>query len=136
MYETSVKFLNGVSFEVTARGHKLVCDQPDANGGDDTGMTPPELLLASVGTCAGFYAIQYLKFRNLPTEGLTVRVSAEKALQPARLGTIRVDVESPAAEDPRHREGLLRAVEKCLIHNTLKHEPTIEILVQPLPAAV
>ncbi len=136
MYETSVKFRNGVSFEVEARGHRLICDQPAANAGDDEGMTPPELMLASVGTCAGFYAVQYLKARSLSAEGLTVRVSAEKATQPARLGVIRIEVASPAAEEPRHKEGLIRAVEKCLIHATLKHEPTIEIEVQPLPAAV
>jgi organic hydroperoxide reductase OsmC/OhrA len=28
-------------------------DQPVENGGHDEGMTPPELLLASLGSCAG-----------------------------------------------------------------------------------
>jgi putative redox protein len=97
MYETTVKFRSGVSFDVESRGHKLVSDQPREIGGADDGMTPPELFLASIGTCAGYYAIQYLKARNLPQEGLNVRVWAEKAMQPARIGTIRIDVEAPGA---------------------------------------
>jgi uncharacterized OsmC-like protein len=135
-YETSVRFRGGVSFEVDARGHKLLCDQPDDAGGADAGMTPPELMLASVGTCAGYYAVQYLKIRNLPLDGLNVKVTAEKAMQPARIGTIRIDVEAPGAEDPKHREGLVRAVEKCLIHNTLKHSAEIAVSVLPISAVV
>lgn len=131
MYETKVKFLNGVAFEADSRGHKLICDQPAENGGEDAGMTPPELLLASLGTCAGFYAVQYLKFRNLASEGLSIKVAAEKALQPARIGSIRIEVESPFAEDPKHAQGLQRAVEKCLIHATLLHAPSIEVSIQP-----
>ena len=134
MYETSVRYLDGVRFQVDARGHKLVCDQPTENGGADSGMAPPELMLASLGTCAGFYALQYLKFRNLPVEGLSVRVWAEKAVQPARLASFRVEVEAPGAEDPKHHLGLVRAVEKCLIHHTLLNQPKIEIEVQPVPA--
>jgi len=136
MYETSVRYVDGVSFQVEARGHSLICDQPPENGGSDTGMTPPELMLASLGTCAGYYALQYLKVRNLPLEGLSVRVSAEKGTQPARLASFRIDVEAPGAEDPKHHQGLVRAVEKCLIHHTLLNPPAIEIVVQPVPAAV
>jgi putative redox protein len=136
MYETTVKFRSGVSFDVESRGHKLVSDQPREIGGADDGMTPPELFLASIGTCAGYYAIQYLKARNLPQEGLNVRVWAEKAMQPARIGTIRIDVEAPGAEDEKNHAGLVRAVEKCLIHNTLLHTPEIAITVQPIPATV
>jgi putative redox protein len=136
MYETNVKVRSGVSFEVESRGHTLVCDQPQPLGGDDAGMTPPELFLASIGTCAGFYAIQYLKARNLPQEGLNIRVWAEKAMQPARIGSIRIDVEAPGAEDEKHHAGLVRAVEKCLIHNTLLHTPEIAITVQPVAARV
>ena len=126
----------GVQFEAEARGHKLICDQPRENGGDDTGMTPPELMLASLGTCCAYYALQYLKSRSLPTAALSVKVSAEKAQQPARLGSFRIDVELPPLEE-RHREGIKRAIEKCLIHNTLLHPPTVEVaLHMPEPAAL
>jgi putative redox protein len=123
--EITVRHLGDARFEAATRGHRVVCDQPPANGGGDTGMTPPELLLASLGTCAGFYAAQYLKTRSLKTDALRVVVSAEKAAQPARLGSFRIAVFAPGL-DPRHEAGLLRAVNACLIHNTLAHPPAIE----------
>ena len=123
--EIKVRHLGDVKFEAIARGHRVVCDQPPANGGADAGMTPPEFLLASLGTCAGFYAAQYLKTRSLKTDGLEVTVSAEKAAQPARLGSFRIDVFAPGL-DAQHEAGILRAVKACLIHNTLIHPPVIE----------
>jgi putative redox protein len=125
--ETEVRYLGGVRFEAEARGHKVMCDQPAENGGEDTGMTPPEFLLASLGTCAGYYAVQYLKARQLSTDGLTVKVEAGKAAQPARMENFRILIEVPGLEEPRHRDGVIRAAKNCLIHNTMLHAPSIEI---------
>jgi uncharacterized OsmC-like protein len=122
----SIRYLNGVKFEAEARGHRVLCDQPADNGGADEGMTPPEFLLASLGTCAGFYAAQYLRTRQLPADGLAVQVTAEKDMRPARLGRFSIEVDVPELEE-RHREGIMRAVKSCLIHNTLVQAPQIEI---------
>ena len=124
-----VQYLGDGRFSAEARGHRVVCDQAYENSGTDAGMTPPELLLTSLGTCAGYYAEQYLRARSLPTRGLTIRVSAEKAAQPARLGSFRVTVSAPDVED-RHQDGLMRAVRSCLIHHTLQHQPQIDVQVE------
>jgi len=125
--EVTVKHLDQVRFSVEARGHEIICDQPESNGGADTGMTPPEFLLASLGTCAAFYAVQYLKTRGLESGGVEVSVTAEKLKAPARLGNFKIRVESPAEMTEEHREGLMRSVHACLIHNTLLAPPSIEI---------
>jgi uncharacterized OsmC-like protein len=132
--EARIQHLGGVKFEAVARGHRVICDQPPDNGGSDSGMTPPEFLLVSLGTCAGFYAAQYLKTRSLSAEGLEIKVTAEKAMQPARLGRFRIEVIVPNL-DPAHETGILRAVKACLVHNTLVHTPEIETVVS-VPVAV
>jgi putative redox protein len=63
--EVTVEHLGALQFEIQARQHTIVSDQPPENGGHDEGMTPPELLLASLGSCAGFYAAQYLRKHQL-----------------------------------------------------------------------
>ena len=132
--EVTAHYLGGSKFEVAARGHRVMCDQPLDNGGTDAGMSPPELLLASLGTCAGYYAAQYLNTRGLPAEDLKVRVSAEKAAQPARLDSFEIEVIS-AGLDERHQAGILRAVKACLIHNTLLGAPGIKVSVADAIAA-
>jgi uncharacterized OsmC-like protein len=125
-----------VQFSIQARSHTIVCDQPADNGGQDTGMTPPEFLLASLGSCAAFYAVQYLKTRNIAQSGVEVSVTAEKLKQPARLGNFRIHVVCPVALTEEQTEGLMRSVHHCLVHNTLLTPPEIKIeLTTPEPAA-
>jgi len=136
MLEVLVDHLGEVQFEAKARGHKVFCDQPLENGGFDEGMTPPELLLASLGACAGYYAVQYLKARHLPMGGLRIRTTADKAEAPPRVDNIRIEVEYPETLNERYRAGVLAAVHKCMIHNTLLNPPRISVDVRvPLPAA-
>jgi putative redox protein len=134
--EVKVTHLDHVKFSIQARSNTILCDQPLENGGADCGMTPPELLLASLGACAAFYAVEYLNTRKLAETGVVVTVSAEKIRPPARLNNFQVRVECPVALTPAHREGMMRAVHHCLIHNTLLSPTTIEIdLATPVAAA-
>lgn len=125
--EVRIEHLGGVQFEIKARQHSIVADQPVENSGFDEGMTPPELLLASLGSCAGFYAAQYLRKHKLFTEGTVVRVTADKAKDPARLDNFRIEVEVPLELTEQQREGVCESVHHCLIHNTLLHAPKISL---------
>jgi|SRR5580704_809402 putative redox protein len=130
--EVFVEHLGDMQFEIKSRQHAIVSDQPSENGGHDEGMTPPELLLASLGSCAGFYAAQYLRKHGLATAGTRVRVTAEKMPNPPRVDHFQIEVEVPVAFDERHKAGIEAAVHHCLIHNTLLHPPSIELEIHSL----
>lgn len=123
----TVKQLAGVKFSIETRHHSIVCDQPLENGGADQGMTPPELMLASLGSCAAFYAVQYLKTRGLADGGVEVSVTAEKLRGPARLGNFQIDVTSPVPLNGDQEQAMMNSVRHCLIHNTLLTPPEIEL---------
>jgi len=125
--QVHIKQLENVKFAIQARQHTVLCDQPAENAGTDAGMTPPELMLASLGSCAAFYAVEYLKTRNLATEGVEVSVNAEKLRNPARLGHFDIDVQCPVALTAEQQQGMIRSVHSCLIHNTLMSVPDITI---------
>jgi putative redox protein len=134
--EIHVEHLGGFQFEIKARQHTIVCDQPAENGGFDEGMTPPELLLASLGSCAGFYAAQYLRKHKLAEEGTIVHVTADKAKGPARLDNFRIALEFPCELSPLDLQGVEESVHHCLIHNTLLHPPSISIEVKTVEPAI
>jgi len=133
--EVITEYLCGSKFEVSARSHRVICDQPRENGGEDSGMSPPEFLLASLGTCAAYYGTQYLITRGFDPKPFRVRIIAEKALRPARLSSFRIEIDAPEL-DEHHREGLMRAVQACLIHNTLLAQPAIDIVLNTPVLAV
>jgi len=125
--EVRITHLDQVKFAIHARSHTILCDQPTDNGGEDSGMTPPELLLASLGSCAAFYAVQYLKTRSLDDRGVEVTVTAEKLKQPSRIGNFRIEVVCPVSLSEDQKEGLMRSVHHCLVHNTLLTPPEVRI---------
>lgn len=134
--EVFIEHLGDVQFEIKARTHTIACDQPAENGGYDEGMTPPELFLASLGSCAGFYAAQYLRKQGLATEGTRIKVTAEKTKNPPRLDDFRIEVELPVELSEQDRAGVEEAIHHCLIHNTLLHPPRIFVEIhQPVAAA-
>jgi len=134
--EILVEHLGSVQFEIKTRGHSVIADQPTEQGGYDEGMTPPELLLASLGSCAGFYAAQYLRKHKLAAEGTCVRVSCEKTkgLVP-RMDNFKIEVETPVELSTEHCKGMYEAVENCLVKNTLLHPPKISLHVECLAGA-
>jgi putative redox protein len=136
--EITVEHLGSMQFEIKTRGHSIVSDQPVEYGGFDEGMTPPELLLASLGSCAGYYAAQYLRKHKLATEGTRVRVTCDKVKDPvARMTDFVIYVDAPAELNQEHLKGVHEAVEHCLVHNTLLHTPTLTLKVEgTVPAKI
>jgi uncharacterized OsmC-like protein len=125
--EVIIEHLGAVQFEIKARQHVIDCDQPPENGGFDEGMTPPELLLASLGSCAAFYAAAYLRKHKLADTGTRVRILADKKKDPPRIDDFRILLDLPLELSAQHVAGVERAVHQCLIHNTLLHPPKISI---------
>ncbi|HEY1759156.1 MAG TPA: OsmC family protein [Bryobacteraceae bacterium] len=124
--EVRIRHGKDTQSEAFARFHRVVCDQPFDEGGGDTGMTPPELMLAALGCCAMHYATAYLRTRKLALDGVELKVSAGKGGQPVRLVDFEIEVDAPGLST-RAREGLIRSIETCLIHRTLADAPKVKI---------
>src|SRR5271154_3433202 len=116
--EVRIRHGKDVQSEAFARFHRVVCDQPFDEGGSDNGMTPPELMLSALGCCAMHYATEYLRARDLAFDSTELRISATKGGHPERLTAIEIEVDAPAL-GIRAREGLLKAIDACLLRRTL-----------------
>ena len=128
--EVIIEHLGAVQFEIKSRQHTLISDQPAENKGYDECMTPPELLLASLGSCAAYYAVDYLVRNKIAREGVKTRVTAEKVKGPFRVDNFKIEVEVPGDLTAEQLKGLEDAVHRCLIHNTLLQPPKIEVAIK------
>ena len=120
-----VEHRGGDQFDVHLRGHVLRVDQPVEDGGDDTGPSPTELLVASLAACVGHYARRYLSRHGLPTEGLGVRASYALEGRPNRVGLVEVSIDVPHGVPEDRRAALLAVATHCTVHNTLLLQPAI-----------
>lgn len=117
----------GEEFRAQSGPHSIVIDFPPEKGGNDRGMSPPEILLVSLGSCIALYAKRYLQSAKLLLEGLRIEVESVMSTdKPLRLKDINITVHAPEKLGDR-KEALLRFIENCPIHNTLKNQPSVSI---------
>ena len=136
-----IQFPGGLEVEAVDKGFTIVTDQPVENGGAGSAPTPFDLFLASIGTCAGLYALKFCQQRNLDTEGLALRLALVKDEAGKRVMRIRLEVQLPPAFPEKYREALLRAVDQCKVKRHIVEPPVFEVEtirpgITPQPAAV
>jgi putative redox protein len=128
MSEVIVHSLGNLRQEIDAGAHTIYADEPVDAGGDNTGPTPYDLLLAALGACTSMTLLMYARRKGWPLEDVEVRLShrrdyardcEECETEPVRIDLIerRITLQGPLDEAQRTR--LLEIAEKCPVHRTL-----------------
>lgn len=121
--EFTVTLPGGRRAETTIRGHRLVTDQPQDNGGDDTAPTPYELMLAAVGTCVAVTIQGFAAKRGIPFDGITVKQSMRYAADGWQLVAVDLEVHLPPDFPEKYREAALRAAGECSVKKVMAAGP-------------
>lgn len=112
-------------FSIGIREHRLVVDQPDTG---DAGPTPTELFVASLASCAAFYAGRFLARHGVDPEGLGLTCTFEMADdRPARVGAIDLRLSLPQGFPPELEPRVRAVVERCTVHNSIVRAPTVAL---------
>lgn len=106
-------------FESQIGRHKLTIDVPPSMGGRERGPLPPELFVASLGSCIGAFVAQYCENHGIDTEGMTVDMTYEKADDPTRLVNLKATVNLPRGDCAKRIEAIRRVAEHCPVHETI-----------------
>lgn len=118
----------GDAFEIDARGHRLLVDQPVDAGGADLGPTPTELFAASLAACVCVYAMGFLRRHSLAADGLRVHCQAIMSSDcPARVAAATLRLEGLPALAEGQRAALLAVVDHCTVHNSIRQAPQVRI---------
>lgn len=127
MGKISTYYKGDMLFESEMGNHKLVIDVPPAMGGRDRGPTPPEVFVASLGSCVAAFVAQYCERNGVNTADLSVDVAFDKADDPSRLVNLKVTVNLPHGECKQRKAALQRVAEHCPVHETISTLGGIEI---------
>src|SRR4051812_31440965 len=78
MAEVIVHSLGNLRQEIDAGAHTFFADEPAADGGDDAGPTPYDLLLGALGACTSMTLLMYARRKGWPLEDVEVRISHQR----------------------------------------------------------
>ena len=102
-------------------------DQPAQGGGDCSAPAPFDLFLASIGTCAGIYALGFMQQRDLdPTDAkITMRTHRDPAS--GLVSKIDLELQLPADFPDKYRDAVVNAMNLCTVKKHLHQPPAFEI---------
>ncbi len=123
----------GKRVDARTRGHVIHTDQPAEKGGSDSAVTPYELFLASIGTCAGIFVQGFCAARGIPSGGIAIRQEAHYG-EGGVLEAVELLVDLPSSFPEQYRDALLRAVDQCSVKRVLENPPRITTRCSQAPA--
>jgi putative redox protein len=133
MADKEIKVTFGGGFKVDADYGGLIIrtDQPVRDGGEGTAPAPFDLFLASIATCAGYYALAFCKGRGIPTEGLGVLLRLKKDPGSKMISKIDIRVDLPPGFPPKYQEAIIKAVDACTVKAHLRKPPEFDTVAVP-----
>ena len=96
--------------------HRLVADTSVANGGEDSGPEPHDLLAAALGACTALTVTLYARHKQWNLQDIEVRVSHG---QKEGVYELQRHIKYIGALDAEQKERLTGIANKCPVHKTL-----------------
>jgi len=122
------KFTNTI---VTGSGHIINADEPQSLGGDDTGPTPYDLLLAALGACKSMTMRMYAEHKGYNLEKAEVRLTHEKIhaedcadceTKTGKVDQIETEISITGDLTAEERVKIFEIAERCPVHKTITGE--------------
>jgi ribosomal protein S12 methylthiotransferase accessory factor len=124
--EMIITFPGGKRVDAEFAGFTVRTDQPIAHGGEGTAPSPFQLFLASLGTCAGFYALSFCAQRGIPTDG--VRLIQRIVPKPeGGVGKIAIEIHVPPSFPENYVKAIAHAASACTVKKVIEQAPEFEV---------
>ena len=94
---------------------------------DGSAPSPFGLFLASMGTCAGIYVLNFCQQRDLPTEGLKIVQRMHTNPITRMVDQVELDIQLPPNFPEKYKDAVVRSAELCAVKKHLENPPTFDV---------
>ena len=121
---------------IAVRQHELSADEPEANGGEDLGVTPHDLYDSALGACKAMTVLWYANRKQIPVEDIQVAIERDASQERQGVYTLRATLTLGGALSDAQRQELLAVADKCPVHKLMTKATTeIHTTLAPMAAA-
>jgi putative redox protein len=125
--EMLIDFPGGARVDAHFGPFTIPTDQPPQGGGQGTAPTPFDTFLASLGTCAGIYALGFCNQRGISAQGIRLIQRMEYERATGMVTRITFDIQLPPDFPEKYKTAVIRAAEQCKVKKHFEHPPVIEV---------
>jgi ribosomal protein S12 methylthiotransferase accessory factor len=125
--EMKVYFPGGKRVYADYGPHTIETDQPARGGGDDSAPAPFDLFLASIGTCAGIYALGFMQQRGIDPTGSSISMSPQFDPTVGLISKIDIDLKLPEGFPEKYKAAVINAMNLCAVKKHLHQPPEFAI---------
>ena len=125
-----ISFPGGKKVDADFKGFTIKTDQGEKDGGEGSAPTPSFLFLASLGTCAGLYALNFCEKRKIDTTQLKLSLEFKTHKKTNMVEKIRLKLTLPPDFPDKYRPAIIKAVDLCYVKKHLHEPPEFETITQ------
>jgi putative redox protein len=127
MADMEVYFPGGKRVYTDYNGFTIQTDQPARGGGDGSAPTPFDLFLASVGACAGIYALGFMQQRGIDPAGSKLTMRSHYNPAAGLIDHIELELKTPPGFPDRYRDAIINAMDLCAVKKHLQQPPAFTV---------
>ncbi len=118
-----ITFPGGVAVNANFDGFTVETDQPEGNSGKNAAPSPFKLFLASIGTCAGYYALSFCQKREIDTTGMRLTLEPLRNSETHRLDQVRIQIHLPEGFPEKYKKTIIRVTDQCTVKKAIFDPP-------------
>jgi ribosomal protein S12 methylthiotransferase accessory factor len=123
-----ISFPGGKKVDAHFKGFTIKSDQGEKDGGEGSAPTPSFLFLASLGTCAGLYALNFCEKRKIDTAKLKLELEFKSNKKTNIVEKVRFKLTLPPDFPEKYKPAIVKAVDLCYVKKHLHEPPEFETI--------
>ena len=93
---------------------------------DGSAPSPFDLFLSSLATCAGYFALAFMRQRQIDPTGSQVTMTWQRHPETRRVEKIAIHLTLPAGFPDKYRDAIVRAMDQCTVKRLIGDPPVFE----------
>jgi ribosomal protein S12 methylthiotransferase accessory factor len=125
--EMKIYFPGGKKVYADYGEYTVETDQPVRGGGEASAPAPFDLFLASIGTCAGIFALGFMQQRGIDPTGASIAMSPQFDPEVGLITKIDIDLKLPEGFPEKYKSAIVNAMNLCTVKKHLHQPPEFAV---------
>lgn len=128
MANIEVTFPGGAQVAANVGGFDILSDQPISAGGQASAPPPFAMFLASIGTCAGIYALSFCQRRDIDTSGMKISMKTDFNKESKLIENVELKLHVPDGFPEKYEKSIIRSMNMCAVKKHMENPPNFNTI--------